>query len=270
MREEIHPLTGLNRRKNTWNGLLLFHRRWLLATLMVLAAMGVMVRLGIWQLDRLAQRRAFNAHVNSQINQPTLVLNASSITKNLPDMEYHQVVASGHYDLSQQVALRNQAYQNEWGVHLLTPLMIDGTNQAILVDRGWIPGEDYQSGNSNKYDEPGPVMVRGVIRTAQTKPDFGRRNDPPLQPGQTRLESWNFVNVGRIAEQIPYKILAVYIQAAPENSHPGLPYRSLQQLDLSEGPHMGYALQWFTFALMLGIGYPFFVKRRANARNKNS
>ena len=41
----------------------MFSRKWILATLLVLAAMGVMIRLGIWQLDRLEKRRAFNARV---------------------------------------------------------------------------------------------------------------------------------------------------------------------------------------------------------------
>jgi surfeit locus 1 family protein len=41
-----------------------------------------------------------------------------------------------------------------------------------------------------------------------------------------------------------------------------LPYRTQPKLELSEGPHMGYAMQWFTFAALLGIGYPFFIKRQ--------
>ena len=39
----------------------MFSRKWLLTTILVIAAMAVMARLGIWQLDRLHQRRAFNA-----------------------------------------------------------------------------------------------------------------------------------------------------------------------------------------------------------------
>ena len=44
----------------------LFSRRWIFATILVLIAMGVMVRLGIWQLNRLEQRRAFNERVLAQ------------------------------------------------------------------------------------------------------------------------------------------------------------------------------------------------------------
>jgi surfeit locus 1 family protein len=262
MHESLTPIIHFIRGEKPWNPLRLFSRRWILATLLVIAAMGVMVRLGIWQLNRLAQRRAFNARVTSQIDRPALVLGASTLDENLTGMEYRQVVVYGVYDFSQQVALRNQVYRNEWGVHLITPLKIEGTDQAILVDRGWIPSEDYQSGNWDKYDVTGGVKVQGAIRLAQTKPDFGQRSDPTLEPGQTRLDTWNFVNVGRIAEQTPYTLLPVYIQQAPDPASTDLPYGSVSQFDLSEGPHMGYAIQWFTFALMLGVGYPFLVRSK--------
>ena len=41
-----------------------------------------------------------------------------------------------------------------------------------------------------------------------------------------------------------------------------LPYRTLPQLNLTEGSHMSYAIQWFSFAALLGGGYPFFIRRQ--------
>ncbi len=251
----------------------MFSRRWIVATILVVAGMAVLARLGIWQLDRLAQRRAFNTRVQAQINQPVLDLNAgllsaSVVIDNLPQMEYRQVTAVGVYDPSQEVALRNQIHENEWGVDMITPLHIQGSDQTVLVDRGWIPADDFQSGNWGKYDEPGTVTVHGVIRQSQSKPEIGQRSDPPLAPGQTRLEAWNFVNVTRISQQVSYPLLPVYIQQAPDPGWTGLPARSQPVLDLTEGPHQSYAIQWFSFALILGLGYPFFI-RRQEARDQN-
>jgi surfeit locus 1 family protein len=251
----------------------MFSRRWILATILVVCGMAVLARLGIWQLDRLAQRRAFNTRVEAQINQPVLDLNAglkgATVTgADLPPMEYRQVVVVGGYDFSQQVALRNQVRDNQWGVDLITPLHIQGSDQTILVDRGWIPAADFQAGSWGKYDEPGVVTVRGVIRQSQSKPEIGQRSDPPLASGQTRLDAWNFVNVSRIGEQVSYPLLPVYIQQAPDPSWTGLPARSQPVLDLSEGPHQSYAIQWFSFALILGLGYPFFIRRQAVHQRK--
>lgn len=247
----------------------MFSRRWILTTILVIAAMLVMARLGKWQLDRLAQRRAFNARVEAQINQPPLQLSAASLNEDLAVMEYRKVTVRGEYDEAQQVALRNQAMNGQWGVDLITPLRIAGTDQAVLVDRGWIPAEDYTSGNWAKYNEPGVVEVQGVIRQSQTHPDFGRRSDPTPIPGGPRLDTWNFVNVGGIARQTSYSLLPVYIQEAPNPAFAGPPIRTQPELDLSEGPHMGYAIQWFSFALLLGGGYPFFIRKQEMLHGKS-
>jgi len=238
-------------------------RVWL-TTLLVIFAVAIMVRLGIWQLDRLEQRRAFNARVQAQLAQPPLILNNETLRHKLFDMEYRTVIVQGEYDFANQVALRNQAYQNRWGVHLLTPLKIKGTDQAILVNRGWIPGEEFLSGNWSRFDQNGEVTVKGVIRRAQTKPDFGKRSDPVPAAGDPPLKAWNLANVGAIVRQIDYPIIPdVYIQQTEgEGDAASLPIPAPVELDLSEGPHLGYALQWFTFAAILGIGYPVFIKKR--------
>lgn len=238
--------------------------RFWVTTLLVFVAVGVMIRLGIWQLDRLEQRRAFNARVQAQLQQPTLVLDAVTLKENLYEMEYRSVLVQGEYDFENQIALQNQAYQNRWGVYLLTPLKIEGTTQAIMVNRGWIPGEDFLKGDWSSFDQPGKVIVRGVIRRTQTKPDFGRRSDPIPSQGDPPLKAWYLANLGAISRQIPYPILeTVYVQQTEgEGASANLPIPATVELDLSEGPHLGYALQWFTFAAILGIGYPFFIRRK--------
>lgn len=240
----------------------MFSRKWILTTLLVVAAVAVMVRLGMWQLDRLEERRAFNARVLAQVDQPPLELSGPGLQADLYNMEYRETVVTGEYDHSQEVALRNQAMNGQWGVHLITPLRIAGSDQAVLVDRGWIPAEDYTSGNWGKYAEPGQVEVRGVIRRPQTRPEIGRRSDAIPTPGEGRLAAWNFVNVSGIGQQIPYPLLPVYVQQAPDPSGPEYPIRTQPELQLSEGSHMGYAIQWFLFAAILGLGYPFFIRHQ--------
>lgn len=245
-----------------------FSRRWWKTTLLVILAMGVMARLGIWQLDRLAQRRAFNARVEAQLDAPPLILTENTFGLDLTAMEYRSVAVEGEYDPGQQIVLRNQAWVNRYGVHLLTPLRIKDSDTAVLVDRGWVPGEDFESGTLDQYNEPGVVEVQGMLRDSQTRPDFGRRADPTLAPGEQRLDAWYLVNLDRIAEQIPYPLLPVYIQQAPDPAWTDLPYRSLPELELTEGPHLGYALQWFAFALILGVGYLYFIrKEESNAES---
>lgn len=112
----------------------LFGRRWILTTLLVVVVIGVLIRLGTWQLDRLGQRRAFNARVVAQQKAEPLMLDAQSLDADLLSMEYRAVIVTGEWDFTQQVVLRNQVWANRLGVHLLTPLVISGTDKAVLVN----------------------------------------------------------------------------------------------------------------------------------------
>lgn len=244
----------------------LFSRRWFLTTLLVICAVAVLVRLGIWQLDRLEARRSFNTRVTAQVNAPQLNLNQDPSIPGLDGMEYRKVQVIGEYDHSNQIALRNQYWENQWGVHLVTPLKIQGSQETILVDRGWIPAEQYQSGEWSVFDEPGQVTVTGILRKSQDRADFGSRRDPDKQPGEQSQHSWNFVNIERLSTIMELSLMPAYIQQAPDPTWTSLPYRYQPTLDLTEGPHFGYALQWFTFAAILGMGYPFFIQRQERRR----
>jgi surfeit locus 1 family protein len=240
----------------------MFSRRWLLATILVVVGVAINIRLGIWQLDRLEQRRAFNSRVLAQINQPVLELSGDGLNEDLVNMEYRKVVVTGEYDLANEVALRNQAWGNRPGFHLLTPLRIQGSDQVILVDRGWVPVEDGDFDRWAAYPEPGIVEVHGILRASQSAPDYGQRSDPVPAEGEAPLKAWYFANVEAIAQQVPYPLLPAYVQQAPDPSLEGMPYRTQPDLDLTEGPHQSYALQWFSFAVILGVGYPFFIRRQ--------
>jgi surfeit locus 1 family protein len=238
----------------------LFSRRWLLATILVLFATAAMTRLGMWQIDRLVQRRAFNARVSSQLAQPTLNLNSYSLNDNLVAMEYREINVSGQYDFEQEIIIRNQVWDGQAGVHLLTPLKITGLAQSIFVDRGWIPLDKYKNNLWADYDERGEVHVSGQIRLSQEEPTFGGRPDIIPARGES-MKVWNFVNIEAISMQIAYSVLPIYIQQSPNEAWTKLPYRSQPDLDLTEGPHLGYAGQWFLFATILLIGYPIFVRQ---------
>jgi len=238
----------------------MFSRRWILATLFVVTGSALCIRLGIWQLDRLAQRRAFNEHYFvTSVSSPIILDTAPQV--DLTTMEYRLITVTGTFDPANQVVLRNQFHDSHPGYFLLTPLVLsDGT--GILVERGWIPAEgNTKPSDWRQYDQPGEVTISGIIRLGQTQPEIGGVPDPELAAGQTRLDFWNLVNVERISRQIPYKLLPVFVQPEPDPSLTKPPYPYQPEFEITEGPHMGYALQWFSFAAILFFGYPFFLQK---------
>lgn len=233
---------------------LMVSRKWIITTVLVIIGSLICVRLGIWQLDRLAQRRAFNSHYLEVSTLPVLII-TSAPADDLTEMEYRPVLATGVYDFGHQVVLRNQVYQKQLGYHLLTPLILsDGT--GILVERGWIPADgNEQPVNWRIYDQPGTVTIKGILRLGQTEPEIGSVSDDPTL---THLDVWSLVNLTRIGQQLPYKLLPVFVQPNPDPSLTKPPYPYQPEIALDEGPHFGYVLTWFSFAALLFFGYPFF------------
>lgn len=244
----------------------MFSRRWWWTTLLVVIAIGVAIRLGIWQLDRNAKRQAAVSQTQAALAMPVLNLNREPFPSDLESMEYRQVTVTGRYDFENQVALRNQVRSRMLGTDpgfaLITPLILED-GRAILVERGWIPLDYSKSELWRQFDEPEMARLTGRLRLSMEKGELGSTLvDPTLIPSQTRLDTWNYVNLTRMQEQLPYPILGVYIEQAPGSDPESLPYRSLEPPDLDPGAHIGFALQWFFYAGLLLIGYPIWLRKQ--------
>jgi surfeit locus 1 family protein len=236
----------------------LFSRRWWWTTLLVIVGMIVLFRLGIWQLDRLQQRRARNAEYLQQISAPPLHLTGDELAADPAELRDRQVEMQGTYDFSEQLILVLQNWQGRPGAHLITPLLIGEGGVAVLVDRGWIPTADVEAGDFTQFEESGEKAVSGVIQLSQTLPG-GRET---IVEGRQR--EWYRIDVKAIQKQMPYPLLPFYVLESPSDNTTGqLPYRIENEIDLSDGPHLFYAIQWFIFTLMLGVGYLYFVKTRS-------
>jgi surfeit locus 1 family protein len=242
--------------------LLTGRRLWL--TLLVVCGVALCARLGLWQWDRHQQRAAENARIAAGLSRPPVALDAEADPQAL---DYRPVEVRGVFDPSHEVLLRNRSLNGATGYHLITPLRLaDG--RAVLVDRGWVPLAADDPEQRAAFVPPGGVVtVTGVARRAQVYQ--GGAEDPPLGPGRPRLDAWFRVDVARIQEQVPYPLLPVFVQQQPA---PGAP-RSLPQPvaveDLGPGSHLGYTFQWFSFGVVLLVGYFALMRRQASAPPAN-
>jgi surfeit locus 1 family protein len=232
----------------------LLNRRWWWTTLLVIAGVFVLIRLGYWQLDRLDQRRAYNAHVAERWQQPPFDVTANGLPADLHELEFRRVEAHGTYDYANQILLTSQTRNQAPGAILVTPLKLDD-GRAILVARGWIPAGQSTAEYWPAYEEDAQAPVIGLIQESQLLPN----GNAPTPPDQPQVE-WFTLNIDAIQPQMPYELLPVFILKLPEadRAYNALPLRE-EPLVLDEGSHFGYAIQWFMFALIFGIGYLFFV-----------
>lgn len=254
-----------------------FSRRWWWVTLIVLALMLVLARLGIWQLDRLAERRAANTALMTALDAPAVDLNAAlaefaALAPNdVPgEWENRNATATGRFDFDHQVIVRLQTWQGNTGVRLVTPLVLAGTEGedqvALLVDRGWIPESEYVAGN--RFETPAPSSTaEGYLALTET---LLRQTSGPPEVTDSGVEVYR-VDIDNIRPTMPYRLLPVYLhENPPADAATSLPARAPREVDLSEGPHLGYAIQWFIFSLGLGVAYAIYVNRSLKSRAPES
>jgi cytochrome oxidase assembly protein ShyY1 len=103
--------------------------------------------------------------------------------------------------------------------------------------------------------------VLGLVRQSQA-PRTGESTPPPVPQRE-----WYRIDVPAIQAQMPYKLEAAYIEQMPEPGRPidQVPIRA-EPIALDEGNHLGYSIQWFTFALILGFGYIMLVRFQERKR----
>ncbi len=246
----------------------LFSRRYILMTLLVLAAMAVMARLGVWQLERREQRLARNADLMAKLAAPPLSLNAAAtawpLSSDRDEIRNTQATASGRFDFANQVLLLQQNYQGTPGVHVVTPLLLEGSDRAVLVDRGWVPLDQVEAVRQGQLNTAtASVTVTGVLQPSQIL--YGRAAQRAAEQAaeSSPRKEWYRIDIEALQRQMPYELLPAFLLQAPgPEGNNTLPYRIQPEVDLSEGPHLGYALQWFAFAITAGAVYVTLVRSR--------
>ena len=134
------------------------------------------IRLGFRQLDRLAQRRATNDLVSSRLAMPRIEISEDVFHEG--EFVYRLVRLKGQFDPDQQIILRSRSMEGMPGVHLVTPLLLEGASVAVYVDRGGIPIESSSPGVPTQFRLDGPVEMDGMAL-----PSSGLRSGPSPSAG---------------------------------------------------------------------------------------
>lgn len=202
--------------------------RWLVGTLLVLVVAGLCVRLGLWQLDRLDERRQRNDLVAARADA-----DAAPLPADPDDALYRRVTVTGTYDRDEQMVEGGRALAGRPGEHVLTLLRTDD-GAPVLVNRGWVPN------NGATRDAPPPEAAPPTGEVRVTGVVLPSRLDG--YPVAIRLERQEPPQAGE---------LPVALGGEP--------------VDLGDGPHLSYAVQWFLFAAVALVGWPILIWRTARS-----
>jgi surfeit locus 1 family protein len=218
---------------------------WLYAfVVLAIALSALFIRLGFWQLDRREERRADNAARRVALEKPAVPF-AQLRDNEAP--ERHTVV-EGTPDYDNEFVHAGRSRNGSPGVHILTPVQIAGDGTAVLVNRGWVYAADAATVDLARWREKRTVF-RGYSR--QMPP-----GDSVTDTKGRGLRTLAFTSAQRL---VPYPIHPRYVVSLDSASE-GSPAR-LPAPVLNDGPHLGYAVQWFCFAAIALFGAAIVVHR---------
>ena len=219
-------------------------RFWLLTVAALLVA-ALTFSLGQWQLRRAAQKQALMLAIQAQASQSILKESDLVSFKNPQDAVHRQATLRGVWRSEHTVFLDNRQMNGKTGLFAVTPLVLDGTGQVILVQRGWVLRNfSDRTALPNIQTPAGPVTVLGRIA-----------------PPPSKLYEFKGGDTGRIRQNIDV------VEFRRETVLPLMSLSLIQTGAASEGlrrdwappnfgveKHFGYAFQWFGLcALVIGL-----------------
>lgn len=206
----------------------------------VALAVAVLVGLGIWQVERLAWKKALIAAVDARLAAPPV---AAPDPDHSGGVEaYTRVTARGTYDFPREVLVQAVTERGA-GFWVLTPLKTDA-GWTVLVNRGFVPGD--QRNPAQRQNPDGAQSVTGLLRKTEPGGAFLRANDPKSGRWYSR-DTAAIATAEGLGPVAPY-----FIDAAAGPDPQALPVGGLTVVRFRNA-HLAYALTWFGLALLLAV-----------------
>lgn len=208
--------------------------------LLTLAGVGLFSTLGSWQLNRAEEKRLLQASIEAQQQKPPIEYRGQAVE----DVRFRQIRVQGRYLADEQLLMDSRTHDGQVGYDVITPLQVAGNeNIVVLVNRGWLPaGRDRQVLPEVEVPQ-GLLLIEGRADQPRSRPVIAEeRPETDLAKRWTWLDLQYFHQVSGL-ETAPFIILL-----SPEM--PGGLVRDWPEFESRVGMHIGYAIQWFAFALI--------------------
>jgi surfeit locus 1 family protein len=205
--------------------------------------MAVFLRLGWWQWTKAADiEQQLQTRVNQSMANPILLGGQMVDPKALDGVS---VVVYGTFEPQGQFFLDNQQHQGRPGLHVITPLHIEGTPMRVLVNRGWIGWGSSRAELPQVVVPTGRVEVQGrAVVPVGKAPAFVSESVGNTEALRTRIR------LDDIQATANFPVQPVVIWANPTDASDGL-VKEWSEVTNKAPMHKGYAAQWFLMALLL-------------------
>lgn len=223
-----------------------------LMTLATIIVMTLCIKAGLWQYNKAQAKLALQTQLNARLTEPAVALTDQLIADKIAaseDLRYLRVRFTGVYDTRYQVLLDNQVENTVAGYHVLTPMQVQGSKLYVLLNRGWVAGVNRQLPTINTPQ--GLQEIEGDIAIPAAK--FFSLEAPPATNGQWQ-PVWQHLDMQRYAKSVPFSVQPFVVRLDAKNGTGGF-IRYWPPPGENISMHLGYAYQWFGFALTLLVIY---------------
>ncbi|MFJ3964487.1 SURF1 family protein [Streptomyces sp. NPDC090036] len=243
-------------------------RQWVFLTLIALALIPVMIKLGFWQYHRHEHRVTQNQLIEANLRaEPVPMAEVTSPGHRVARADFWRAVtATGTYDSAHEVVVRMRTdADDKVGFHVLTPLVLsDG--RVVLVNRGWVPGGDDPRAYPPVPAAPtGEVTVTGRLKGDETSGGSGIKERKGLPDRQVML-----INSTQQTQYLGRPVLGGYLELTAPAPADGGPETIPDPDHDSIGPHMAYAVQWWLFTGAVPVGWVILVRREKREREEEA
>jgi surfeit locus 1 family protein len=218
------------------------------------------IMLGIWQLHRAEQRDAQYIAQLERKELPPIRLEGGDVYQ--PEWEYRQVETIGTFEPDHQILLDNKMHKGKAGYEVLTPLRIRGADSLVLVNRGWVPAGNDRSVLPVIETPTGEVAVSGTIGV----PSASHFRPGISKPGALDGGVWLYLDIQYLVDNTKLPWLPFMILQSPEDA--GGFVREWPEPESKGSMHLGYAAQWFIFAVILMGMFIWMVMKEIGEGNK--
>ncbi|CAG0950230.1 hypothetical protein MTYP_00149 [Methylophilaceae bacterium] len=232
----------------------------------MLCSIPLFIKFGLWQYNKAEQKQALQAmYDRALLSEPVdLPLEFSDVG----NWRYRQVKVSGEYTPEHQILLDNQVEQERAGYHVITPLRISRSEKYVLVDRGWVVANADRSILPEIETPAGEQAIVGHLWLPSEK-FYSLEAAGAGAGGHEWQLLWQNMDMSRYKQSVPFQVLPMVVRLDPESEAGGYSRQWPRPAERIT-THIGYAYQWFGFAVAAVLIWVFVsFRRQGNEQDAN-
>jgi len=229
---------------------------------LAVAVFGILIGLGVWQLQRMAWKDSLNAHIATRTGlEPVTLSSAIGRWEKTKDVEYLRVRINGHFRHGGESHFFT-AINGQSGWRVITPLET-GSGRIVMVDRGFVPDAMKQPRTRAQGQLEGEQTIIGLARAPGIQRLFVPENAP-------EKNNWFWRDLkGMAAASLPLsdmkRVVPFFVELEATSIPGGLPRGGVTRVVLPNA-HLQYVLTWFGLAGALLAVFAVYLRGRFRRR----